>query len=158
MASRILGMGDVLSLVERAQQQVDAKQAAVLEKKLKAQSFTLEDFRDQLRQIRGMGPLDQLIGMIPGLSRLKGMPDSATQERELQRVEAIIDSMTPGERHRPEIINGSRRKRIATGSGTSVSDVNRLLKQFADMQKMMRQLMQAGKGGRMPRHLPLSFR
>ncbi len=158
MASRILGMGDVLSLVERAQQQVDAKQAAVLEKKLKAQSFTLEDFRDQLRQIRGMGPLDQLIGMIPGLSRLKGMPDTATQERELKRVEAIIDSMTPGERHRPEIINGSRRKRIATGSGTSVSDVNRLLKQFTDMQKMMRQLMQAGKGGRMPRHLPFSPR
>jgi signal recognition particle subunit SRP54 len=158
MASRILGMGDVLSLVERAQQQVDVKQAAVLEKKLKAQSFTLEDFRDQLRQIRGMGPLDQLIGMIPGLSRLKGMPDSATQERELKRVEAIIDSMTPGERHRPEVINGSRRKRIATGSGTSVSDVNRLLKQFTDMQKMMRQLMQAGKGGRMPRHLPFSFR
>ncbi len=156
MASRILGMGDVLSLVERAQQQVDAKQAVVLEKKLKAQRFTLEDFRDQLRQIRGMGPLEQLLGMIPGLSRLKGLPDGAAQERELKRVEAIIDSMTPGERHRPEIINGSRRKRIATGSGTNVADVNRLLKQFADMQKMMRQLMQAGKGGRLPRHLPFS--
>jgi signal recognition particle subunit SRP54 len=157
MASRILGMGDVLGLVERAQQQVDAKQAAVLEKKLKTQRFTLVDFRDQLRQIRGMGPLEQLLGMIPGLSRLKGLPDGAAQERELKRVEAIIDSMTPGERQRPDIINGSRRKRIATGSGTSVADVNRLLKQFTDMQKMMRQLMQAGKGGRLPRHLPFSL-
>jgi len=156
MASRILGMGDVLSLVEKAEQAVDQKQAAVLQKKLKAQTFTLEDFRDQLRQVRGMGPLDQLIGMIPGLSRVKGLPDSAQQEKELKRVEAIIDSMTPGERRRPEVLNGSRRKRIADGSGTSVTDVNRLLKQFGEMQKMMRQLMQAGKGGRMPRHLPFS--
>ena len=158
MASRILGMGDVLSLVERAEQTVDAKQAAVLQKKLKTQAFTLEDFRDQLRQIRGMGPLDQLLGMIPGLSRLKGMPDSTTQERELVRVEAIIDSMTPGERQKPEILNGGRRKRIAAGSGTTVADVNRLLKQFAEMQKMMRQLMQAGKGGRLPRQMPFSAR
>jgi signal recognition particle subunit SRP54 len=158
MASRILGMGDVLSLVERAEQAVDAKQAATLQKKLKAQTFTLEDFRDQLRQIRGMGPLEQLMGMIPGLSRLKGLPDTTAQERELKRVEAIIDSMTPGERQRPEILNGSRRKRIATGSGTSVPEVNRLLKQFTDMQKMMRQLMQAGKGGRMPRNLPFPLR
>jgi signal recognition particle subunit SRP54 len=157
MSSRILGMGDVLSLVEKAEQAVDEKQAAVLQKKLKAQTFTLEDFRDQLRQVRGMGPLDQLIGMIPGLSRVKGLPDSAQQEKELKRVEAIIDSMTPGERRRPEVLNGSRRKRIADGSGTSVTDVNRLLKQFGEMQKMMRQLMQAGKGGRMPRHLPFSL-
>jgi signal recognition particle subunit SRP54 len=104
-----------------------------------------------------MGPLDQLIGMIPGLSRVKGLPDSAQQEKELSRVVAIIDSMTPGERRRPEVLNGSRRKRIADGSGTSVTDVNRLLKQFGEMQKMMRQLMQAGKGGRMPRHLPFSL-
>jgi signal recognition particle subunit SRP54 len=157
MASRILGMGDVLSLVEKAEQVVDEKQAAVLQKKLKAQTFTLEDFRDQLRQVRGMGPLDQLIGMIPGLSRVKGLPDSTQQEKELKRVEAIIDSMTPGERRRPDVLNGSRRKRIADGSGTSVTDVNRLLKQFGEMQKMMRQLMQAGKGGRMPRHLPFSL-
>ncbi len=157
MASRILGMGDVLGLVERAQEAFDAKQAATLEKKLKAQRFTLEDFRDQLRQVRGMGPLEQLVGMIPGLSRLKGLPDATAQERELKHVEAIIDSMTPGERQRPEILNGSRRKRIASGSGTSVAEVNRLLKQFADMQKIMRQLMQAGKGGRMPRNLPFSF-
>ena len=158
MASRILGMGDVLGLVERAQETFDVKQAATLEKKLKAQRFTLEDFRDQLRQVRGMGPLEQLVGMIPGLSRLKGLPDATAQERELKRVEAIIDSMTPGERQRPEILNGGRRKRIASGSGTSVAEVNRLLKQFADMQKMMRQLMQAGKGGRMPRQLPFSLR
>jgi signal recognition particle subunit SRP54 len=104
-----------------------------------------------------MGPLDQLIGMIPGLSRLKGLPDASEQERDLKRVEAIIDSMTPGERRRPEILNGSRRKRIADGSGTTVTDVNRLLKQFGEMQKMMRQLMQAGKGGRVPRNLPFSL-
>jgi len=157
MASRILGMGDVLGLVERAQEAFDAKQAATLEKKLKAQRFTLEDFRDQLRQVRGMGPLEQLVGMIPGLSRLKGLPDATAQERELKHIEAIIDSMTPGERQRPEILNGSRRKRIASGSGTSVAEVNRLLKQFADMQKMIRQLMQAGKSGRMSRNLPFSL-
>jgi signal recognition particle subunit SRP54 len=157
MASRILGMGDVLGLVEKAEQAVDEKKAAALQKKLKSQTFTLEDFRDQLRQVRGMGPLDQLIGMIPGLSRVKGLPDSTQQDRELKRVEAIIDSMTPGERRRPEILNGSRRKRIAGGSGTNVADVNRLLKQFTEMQKMMRQLMQAGKGGRLPRHLPFSL-
>ncbi len=157
MASRILGMGDVLGLVERAQEAFDAKQAATLEKKLKAQRFTLEDFRDQLRQVRGMGPLEQLVGMIPGLSRLKGLPDATAQERELKHIEAIIDSMTPGERQRPEILNGSRRKRIASGSGTSVAEVNRLLKQFADMQKMIRQLMQAGKSGRLSRNLPFSL-
>jgi signal recognition particle subunit SRP54 len=157
MASRILGMGDVLSLVERAEKAFDSKQAATLEKKLKAQRLTLEDFRDQLRHLRGMGPLEQLVGMIPGLSRVKGLPDAADQERELKRVEAIIDSMTPGERQRPDTLNGSRRKRIAAGSGTSVADVNRLLKQFAEMQKMMRQLVQAGKGGRLPRHLPFSL-
>lgn len=157
MASRILGMGDVLSLVERAEKTFDAKQAETLQKKLKAQAFTLEDFRAQLRQLRGMGPLEQLVGMIPGLSRVKGLPDATAQEKELKRVEAIIDSMTPGERQRPEVLNGSRRKRIAAGSGTSVADVNRLLKQFADMQKMMRQLMQAGKSGRLPKNLPFSL-
>ncbi|HSD51151.1 MAG TPA: signal recognition particle protein [Candidatus Methylomirabilis sp.] len=157
MASRILGMGDVLGLVERAEKTFDAKQAATLQKKLKAQALTLEDFRDQLRQLRGMGPLEQLIGMIPGLSQVKGLPDATAQEKELKRVEAIIDSMTPGERQRPEIVNGSRRKRIAAGSGTNVADVNRLLKQFADMQRMMRQLVQAGKGGRLPRNLPFSL-
>ncbi len=158
MASRILGMGDVLGLVEKAEKVVDAKQAAALQKKIRAQSFTLEDFRDQLRQVRGMGPLEQLVGMIPGLSRVKNLPDTDTQEQELKRVEAIIDSMTPTERQRPEILNGSRRKRIASGSGTTAADVNRLLKQFIEMQKMMRQLMQAGKGGKMSRHLPFPLR
>ena len=157
MASRILGMGDVLSLVEKAEQAVDAKQAATLQKKIKTQAFTLEDFRDQLRQVRGMGPLEQIIGMIPGLGRLKGLPDTSTQEREMKRVEAIIDSMTPAERRRPEILNGSRRKRIADGAGANVSDVNRLLKQFTEMQKMMRKLFQSGKGGRLPRQLPFSL-
>jgi signal recognition particle subunit SRP54 len=154
MASRILGMGDVLSLVERAEKAVDAKQAAVVEKKIRSQTFTLEDFRDQLRQVRGMGPLEQLVGMIPGLSRMKGLPEASEQERELKRVEAIIDSMTVTERQRPEILNGSRRKRIASGSGTTVSDVNRLLKQFGEMQKLMRQLVQMGKGKRLPRNMP----
>ena len=157
MASRVLGMGDVLSLVERAQQVFDEKQAVKLEKKLKTQSFTLEDFREQLRQVRGMGSLEQLMGMIPGLSRVKDLPDVSAQERELKRVEAIIDSMTPTERQRPEILNGSRRKRIAGGSGATVAEVNRLLKQFAEIHKMMRQLMKAGKGGRLPRHLPFSL-
>jgi signal recognition particle subunit SRP54 len=157
LASRILGMGDILSLVERAEQAVDVKQAEKLQKKLKAQSFTLADFRDQLRQIRGMGPLDQLLGMIPGLSRVKGLPDNAQQERELKRVEAIIDSMTAKERQRPEVIDGSRRRRIAAGSGTSVQDVNRLLKQFGEMQKLMRQMLQAGKGRRLPRNMPFSM-
>jgi signal recognition particle subunit SRP54 len=157
LASRILGMGDILSLVERAEQAVDVKQAEKLQKKLKAQSFTLADFRDQLRQIRGMGPLDQLLGMIPGLSRVKGLPDNAQQERELKRVEAIIDSMTARERQRPEVIDGSRRRRIAAGSGTSVQDVNRLLKQFGEMQKLMRQMLQAGKGRRLPRNMPFSM-
>jgi signal recognition particle subunit SRP54 len=154
MASRILGMGDVLSLVERAEKAVDAKQAAAVEKKLRSQTFTLEDFRDQLRQVRSMGPLEQLVGMIPGLSRMKDLPDASQQERELKRVEAIIDSMTPGERQKPDVLNGSRRKRIASGSGTSVADVNRLLKQFVDMQKLMRQLVQGGKGKRLPRNMP----
>jgi signal recognition particle subunit SRP54 len=157
LASRILGMGDILSLVERAEQTVDAKQAEKLQKKLKAQTFSLEDFRDQLRQVRGMGPLDQLVGMIPGMSRIKGLPDSTEQERELKRVEAIIDSMTSRERQRPEIIDGSRRRRIAGGSGTSVQDVNRLLKQFTEIQKLMRQMLQGGKGRRLPRQLPFSI-
>ncbi|MBI4537820.1 MAG: signal recognition particle protein [candidate division NC10 bacterium] len=157
LTSRILGMGDILSLVERAEQAVDAKQAEKLQKKLKAQTFSLEDFREQLRQVRGMGPLDQLVGMIPGLSRMKGLPDSTEQERELKRVEAIIDSMTPRERQRPEIIDGARRKRIAGGSGTSVQDVNRLLKQFSEMQKVVRQMLQGGKGRRLPRNLPFSI-
>ena len=139
MASRILGMGDVLSLIEKAEQAYDEKQAAELEKKLRENSFTLADYLEQMKQVRNMGPLDSLIGMIPGInqSALKG---ATIDEKALDRTEAIILSMTPRERNKPDIINGSRRKRIAAGSGTSVEEVNRLLKQFEQMNKMMKQL------------------
>ena len=139
MASRILGMGDVVSLVEKAQHAVDQKEAEKLEKKLRRQEFTLEDFYDQLQQIKKMGPLDQLIGMIPGIksSMLKGLK---VDDHSFVKVEAVINSMTPGERRRPQIINGSRRKRIAKGSGTTVQDINQLLKQFQMMQKMVKNM------------------
>ncbi|QIA26915.1 signal recognition particle protein [Thermaerobacter sp. PB12/4term] len=146
MASRILGMGDVLSLIEKAQAAFDAQQAQRLERKLREQTFDLEDFLEQLRQVRKMGPLDQLLAMIPGLGgRLK---DVTVDERELRRIEAIIQSMTPEERRRPEIINASRRRRIAMGSGTRVQDVNRLLKQFAETQRLMKQVAGAARRGR----------
>lgn len=146
MASRILGMGDILGLVERAQEAVDRTQAAELERKIRQETFTLEDFRQQIQQVRKMGPLDQLLGMIPGLGSLGGAADPALAEREIARMEAIINSMTPGERQRPQILNGSRRQRVARGSGTTVAEVNRLLKQFTQTQKLMRQFLQAGKG------------
>ena len=151
MASRILGMGDVLSLVEKAQAAFDAERAQAVERKLRTDSFTLEDFREQLGQVQQMGPLDQLLGMIPGLKTLRGDGDIDPEARELKRMSAIIDSMTPRERRHPALIDGSRRKRIAAGSGTTVSDVNRLLKQFAQTQKMMKQVMKLGRGGRLPR-------
>jgi signal recognition particle subunit SRP54 len=140
LASRILGMGDVLSLVEKAQQTVDQEQAQALVRKLRSDTFTLDDFRVQLQQVRKMGPLDQLLGMLPFGKMLKGAPAELGDEAaDLGRFDAIILSMTPSERSRPEIINGSRRQRIARGSGTSVQDVNRLLKQFAQLRKMMKQ-------------------
>ncbi|HTO93097.1 MAG TPA: signal recognition particle protein [Bacteroidota bacterium] len=142
MASRILGMGDVLTLVEKAQQQLDGEKAARLEEKLRKSQFTLEDFLDQLREVRKMGPLSQVLGMIPGMNRLPA--GAEVDESALVRIEAIICSMTLKERQTPAIINGSRRKRIAAGSGTSVQDVNRLMKQYEQMQKMVRTL---GKGG-----------
>ncbi len=146
MASRILGMGDVVSLVEKAQQTVDREQAEKLEKKLRRQQFTLQDFYDQLQQIKKMGPLDQLIGMIPGAQSkmLKGLQvdDSA-----FVGMEAMINSMTPEERQRPQIIDGSRRRRISKGSGTSVQDINQLLKQFKMMQKMMKNVNRIGLKG-----------
>jgi signal recognition particle subunit SRP54 len=147
MASRILGMGDVLTLIEKAQAQIDEKKARELEEKIRKSEFTLEDFLDQFQQMKAMGPLDQLIGMIPGMNKIKGVQDMELNEKEMGKTEAIIRSMTPQERRKPEIINGSRRKRIAVGSGTSVQMVNRLLKQFVDMQKMMKQMnqMQSGK-------------
>jgi signal recognition particle subunit SRP54 len=146
MAQRILGMGDVLSLIEKAEQQVDEKQAEDLQKKLEKDQFTLEDFLQQMRQVRKMGPLSGLIGMLPGMGAMKQLKNADVDERELDRVEAIILSMTPAERANPEMINGSRRKRIANGSGTRVQHVKHLIKQFDQMRKMMRSMV----GGKMP--------
>jgi signal recognition particle subunit SRP54 len=140
LASRILGMGDVLSLVEKAQQTVDAEKAQEMVKKLREDTFSLDDFREQLRQVRQLGPLDQILGMLPFGKALKAAPkDLDGEQADLDRFDAIILSMTPGERRNPEVINGSRRQRIARGSGTTVQDVNRLLKQFAQLRKMMKQ-------------------
>ena len=140
LASRILGMGDVLSLVEKAQQVVDQEQAQEMVRKLREDTFSLDDFRQQLHQLRQMGPLDQIMGMLPFGKMLKGAPEEFSAEQaDLGRFDAIISSMTPGERRNPEVINGSRRQRIARGSGTSVQDVNRLLKQYAQLKKMMKQ-------------------
>lgn len=138
MASRILGMGDVLSLIEKAQESFEEEEAIALEKKLRDATFTLEDFLSQMRQIKKMGPISQLLGMIPGLgAQLK---DVEIDDKQVARVEAIVLSMTPQERRKPEIINASRKKRIAAGCGMQVQDVNRLLKQFEEMRKMMKQL------------------
>jgi signal recognition particle subunit SRP54 len=145
MAQRILGMGDVLSFIEKAEQQFDEDEAKELERKMRRNEFTLEDFLSQLKQIRKMGPLTSLLGMMPGFSgqQLKGLK---VDERELDRIQAIILSMTPEERRRPELIKGSRRLRIARGSGTNVQAVNQLVKQFGQMRKVMKQL----SGGKMP--------
>jgi|UniRef100_A0A7C5AM94 signal recognition particle subunit SRP54 len=150
LASRILGMGDVLTLIEKAQETFDLEQAQALEKKIRQEAFTLEDFRQQLVQLRKMGPLEGLLEMIPGLSKLKALKGAKPDEKALKRVEAIILSMTPEERANYQIINGSRRRRIAKGSGTTVEEVNRLLKNFAVTQKMIRQMGKAVKQGKMP--------
>jgi signal recognition particle subunit SRP54 len=142
LASRILGMGDVVTLVEKAQQQFDQEKAVKLEAKLRKSQFTLEDFLEQLQEVKKMGPLSQVLGMLPGMNRLPA--GANVDDTALVRIEAIIRSMTHEERRKPAIINGSRRKRIATGSGTSVQDVNRLMKQYDQMQRMMKTL---GKGG-----------
>lgn len=155
MASRILGMGDVLSLIEKAQASFDEEKAIELGKKLRSAQFTLEDFLDQLQQVRGMGPLDQLLGMIPGMAQSKQLQDMQPDEKQLGQIEAIIYSMTPAERRQPEIITGSRRRRIAAGSGTTIQAVNRLLKQFEQTKKMMRQF--GDKGGRKKGKLPFPF-
>jgi signal recognition particle subunit SRP54 len=151
-------MGDVLSLVEKAQQTVDQKTAEDMVRKLREDAFTLEDFRNQLKQVRQMGPLDQILGMIPGLGKMMkgGVKELDDEQADLGRFDAIITSMTPGERRHPEIINGSRRLRIARGSGTGVQDVNRLLKQYAQLRKMMKQF--KGLEGKVPRmKLPPGF-
>ena len=153
MASRILGMGDILSLVEKAEQAIEKDKARQMEEKLRKASFTFEDFLEQLQAVRRMGPIDQLMGMIPGASKaMKGMQ---VEEDAFSQVEAIINSMTRQERVLPKILNGSRRKRIALGSGTSVQDVNQLIKQFQMMQKMMKQ-MGRSKGGRMKMKMPFA--
>jgi signal recognition particle subunit SRP54 len=144
MVSRILGMGDVLGLIAMAEETVEREDAEELARKLRRAEFTLEDYRDQMKQLRKMGPLDQVLSMIPGVGSLKGV-DTDRGERELRRTIAIVDSMTPGERRDPSVINGSRRKRIARGSGSSVEDVNRLLKQFAQARKLMKGLGSGGK-------------
>lgn len=140
MASRILGMGDVLTLIEKAQANVDEEKAKELEKKMRTASFTLDDFLDQLGQVRKMGPLDEILKMMPGANKIKGMNNLQIDEKQISHVEAIIQSMTKDEKVQPEIINANRRKRIAKGSGTSIQEVNRLLKQFEDMKKMMKQM------------------
>jgi signal recognition particle subunit SRP54 len=155
IASRILGMGDIVTLVEKAQEQFDQEKVVRLEEKLRKSQLTLDDFLEQLRQIQKMGPLSQVIGMIPGVQRLPA--NAHVDDRALVRLEAIIQSMTSEERQRPSIINGSRRKRIAAGSGTTVQEVNRLLKQFDEMQRMMKQFSKgkmrratSAMGGRFP--------
>jgi signal recognition particle subunit SRP54 len=142
MAGRILGMGDVLSLIERAEEAVDEAQAEEMLKKLRRDEFTLDDFRDQLRQVRKLGPLQQVIGMLPQLGPFKGLDKVQVDEKQLLHIEAIINSMTPRERSHYKIINGSRRKRISQGCGRPVSEVNRLLKQYIQARKMMKQMSQ----------------
>lgn len=150
MASRILGMGDVLSLIEKAQENVDEKKAKELEEKMRSASFTFEDFLEQMGQVKKMGPLEDLLDMIPGANKMKGIKNIEFSDKQLAHVEAIIQSMTPEERIEPTIINASRKKRIAKGAGRPLSEVNRLLKQFEDMKKMMKQMtnMQQGKRGK----------
>ncbi|GBC76390.1 Signal recognition particle protein [bacterium HR07] len=140
MAERILGMGDILSLIEEAEARVDAKKAEEFVKKIQKERFTLEDFREQIQQLRRMGPITKLLEKIPGMQKVE------VDERALVRIEAIINSMTPEERRRPEILNGKRKRRIALGSGTQVSDVNKLLKRFEEAKKMMKQF----QGKRLP--------
>ena len=153
MAGRILGMGDIVSLVEKAQQDIDVEDAAILEEKMRKNTFDLEDFKQQLKQLRSMGPLGDLMSMIPGV---KGIKDIDIDEKRLTRIEAIINSMTLVERQRPQILDGSRRKRIARGSGTKVQDVNQLIKQFQSMRKMMKKFGKMNKRQIM-KNLPMGF-
>lgn len=157
MASRILGMGDVLTLIEKAQANVDEEKAKELEKKMRTASFTLDDFLEQLGQVRQMGPLEDLLKMMPGMNKMKGLNNLKIDEKQLAHVEAIIQSMTKEEKNHPEVINSSRRRRIAKGSGTSVPEVNRLLKQFEDMKKMMKQMTGMQQKGRKKGGMKLPF-
>ena len=153
LAQRILGMGDVLTLVERVQEQVDRGEAERVAERLLKQQFTLEDFRSQLTQVKKLGPIGQLLEMLPGAGGMAGAAQAAVDGGELKRIEAIIDSMTPLERRHPDLIKASRRRRIALGSGTRTSDVNRLLKQFAEMQRLMKAF-----SGRLPNQAPAAMR
>ena len=146
IASRILGMGDILSLIERAEEAISVEKAKEIERKLREESFTLADFKEQLQQVRKMGSFDQILSMLPGTG---GMKNLQVDEREFVRIEAMINSMTPAERQNPSMIDGSRRRRIAQGSGTQIQDVNRLLKQFAETRKLMKRFMQGGKKGKL---------
>jgi len=148
MARRILGMGDMLTLIEKAQENFDSAQMEAMQKKLRSAEFTLEDFLTQLQSLRKMGPLDQVLAMIPGLGGLKKNLPAQVDEKDLARVEAVIHSMTPEERKRPAVIDGSRKRRIARGSGTAVQDVNRILKQYEQTRKMMKQVAEMGRGKR----------
>ena len=147
LAGRILGMGDILTLVERAQETFDVNQAQKMEEKLRKASFTLEDMLEQLQQVQKMGPIGQIVSMIPGMGNLAGEAQAAVDRGDLKRTEAIIRAMTQAERREPALLNGSRRRRIAAGSGTNLPDVNRLVKQFNDMQKLMKQLSGGGRRG-----------
>ena len=148
MASRILGMGDVLTLIEKAQETVGTQKAKEMEEKMRKATFGLDDFLDQLEQLRKMGPLSGLMGMLPGVPGMKQMKNANVDEKQLDRMKALILSMTPAERRHPDMIDGSRRRRIARGSGLQVQDVNMLLKQFRDMQKLMKQF-SGGRAGRL---------
>ena len=156
MASRILGMGDVLSLIEKAEQAIDEKKAAELEKKLRENSFTLSDYLDQLRQLKSMGSLESIMAMMPGMNA-GALKDAKIDENALAKTEAIILSMTQKERDKPDIINGSRRKRIAKGSGTTVEEGNRLMKQYEQMNKMFKQINNMGKKGKKKMKMPFNF-
>lgn len=153
MASRILGMGDMLSLIEKAQAEIDTDKAKEMERKMRNAEFTFDDFLEQMAQVKKLGPIDQIMDMIPGMGKMKQMQDVKVDEKQMDRVEAIVHSMTKKEKQNPEMINHSRRKRIAAGSGTNLADVNRLIKQFDEMRRMMKQLSgmmgSKGKGSKM---------
>jgi len=153
LASRILGMGDMLTLIEKVEKNIDEKKAVELEKKVRNATFDLEDFMEQMKELRKMGPFSQILDMLPGMSKLSGKLDGQEDAR-MKKIEAIIQSMTPEERHKPDIINGSRRRRIARGSGTTLQDINQFLNQFQQMRKMMK----GGFGGKMSRNLMQQFK
>lgn len=160
MASRILGMGDMLTLIEKAQAGIDMDKAKDMERKMRNAEFTFEDFLDQMEQVKKMGPLDQILEMLPGANKIKGMKDMKVDDKQMARVEAIVKSMTTEEKRKPELLNANRRKRIAQGSGNSVQEVNRFIKQFDDMRKMMKQFsgMMGPKGAKGMKKLGKGFK